>query len=356
MQLQQIVSYLCKNRIPVHFDVLSIERYGRIPRAFASIKQPAPIRRIGQQHPGCLSQGAAQVGNGGINTDHHIHQVTESRCICEVIDLVAEKSNGRGTQRCSINFTQLRLQAHVLILAGQMWKRGGEIHAAIAVVLLSVVTVPDQANARLGPFSQSPSPEFNLVSAGLQVSARIGDRVERRFESQRQRQQWAMIVEGRQCASLLYKTADASKSLKQSNERLANLKNDVCAFVGDQLCITAKLNRVPKSLLAMQQYRLVLQRTLPKPKGLHEFALVSSRFFGPPSPFVNFLVLRKASTEKRCQSFIPKGFGIIGLESDGFVEAGGRGIQLCELMERKAAIAVSFGIIELESDSIVVAR
>ena len=30
------------------------------------------------------------MGNGGVDADHHIHQVTERRSICEVLLLVAE--------------------------------------------------------------------------------------------------------------------------------------------------------------------------------------------------------------------------------------------------------------------------
>src|SRR3977135_2804347 len=120
-----------------------------------------------------------------------------------------------------------------------------------------------------------------------------------------------MIVEGRERLTLFHDFANASKPLQQSNERLAHLKNDVCACVGYQLCITAKLNCVPQSLLAVQQNGLIQKGFPAKPEGLNEVALVLSRIFCFPSPFIKLKTLLNVSIEKERQGLIPIGFGII---------------------------------------------
>src|SRR5258708_1323716 len=127
--------------------------------------------------------------------------------------------------------------------ARQMWKQRCKINSAI-VVLESSAATPDQANAHCRLFSQLLCPKLNLVSTGLQVSVRIWNGVEGRLESQRQRQQWAVIVKGRQRTSLFHKLTDTGKPLQQSDEPLRRLENDVRACFGYQFCITAKLNRI----------------------------------------------------------------------------------------------------------------
>src|SRR5712671_253453 len=172
------------------------------------------------------------------------------------------------------------------MLARQVWKQCCEINAAITVVLVSSAAAPDQANARIRLLTQLLCPVFSLVLTGLQIGNGIGDRVESRLECQRQRQQRAMIVKGRQRCALFYNFANASKPLEQSDEPLRHLKDDMCACFSDQFCVTAKLYRIAQTLLTMQQYCSVLQRFPTEPKRLNEVALAFSSIIFLPSPLI----------------------------------------------------------------------
>ena len=75
---------------PVSALLLPEQPGAGVPGAILPVEQPAEIRNTRQQDPDCLTQGAGQVSNRGVDRDHEVHQRDKRRSIGEVLQAVSE--------------------------------------------------------------------------------------------------------------------------------------------------------------------------------------------------------------------------------------------------------------------------
>src|ERR1035438_183938 len=107
-----------------------------------------------------------------------------------------------------------------------------------------------------------------------QISARPGNSLDRRSKDRRQAQQRALQVELRQSSAVDTQlrrldppSANHGQRTHQPLDRCLHLKDGGTAPCGNQGRVAAKLDRVSKSLLCMEQHPAALQR-LALPPGL----------------------------------------------------------------------------------------
>ena len=66
-QCPQVQRQLRQRRVPVTRLGLAVQARAGVPGRVAAVHEPAPVGQVGQQDPGALAQGAAQVGHAGVH-------------------------------------------------------------------------------------------------------------------------------------------------------------------------------------------------------------------------------------------------------------------------------------------------
>ena len=105
----------------------------------------------------------------GIHADHHIHQLTQGRCVCKVFELIAKVLNARLLERHLVDLPDFVLQTHIRKALRQVRCQLVQCEAAVAVVLVHRTTAPNQANTWLGLATQFGAPSLDLGLVATQV-------------------------------------------------------------------------------------------------------------------------------------------------------------------------------------------
>ena len=148
----------------------------------------------------------------------------------------------------------------------------------------------------------------------------------------------------------------AGETAHQRVKRLLDLKDDAGAARRNQRCVAAKLNRIAKSLLGVQQHRLACDVILTQPQRLRKHAPVGRHIGFLPAPLIFSKAAGEIAPQQPHRRFVAMRNDIVRLQRERLRRTVQRLVIPIELFENFAAIAEHFGIEWPQRLQAVVAR
>ncbi len=184
---------------PVTERGLAEQAGGRIPRAVFAVQQPAPIGIERQQQPHRLAQHRRQMGDRRVHRDDQIQVGDQCGGVGKIAQFAAVVGDVPAPlQNQPVGFPQLFLQADELQRADRQPAEFGQRYRAVVVVSVRGVARPRQADTRQLLVAQSGLPCADAARVGAQINPLGRNRLQPGLEGQRQAQQRALAVKGRQ--------------------------------------------------------------------------------------------------------------------------------------------------------------